>query len=171
MMQVGRLPGFVRAGGEPACGTMDMCATEAIIANYGLLVVFAGGLLEGETILVAASVAAHHGILSLPAVFVVATISAMLGDQTWFMAARFGADRPLVRAMVATPKVQRALDRVHRRPTLFVLSFRFICGLRIAGAIEAIFGEVKQVEGKLIAAVAVSLAVFIAFRLYARRCR
>ena len=57
-----------------------MTTTETIIANYGLVAVFLGGLLEGETILILAAVAANHGILSLPMVFVVGAI--------WYFVAR-----------------------------------------------------------------------------------
>ena len=112
-----------------------MTATEAFIANYGLLAVFIGGLLEGETILILAAVVAHHGLLSLPSVFVVAAVAATIGDQIWFSLARYGSDLKFITNLVSKAGVQRALDRVQRHPVLFVLSFRFIYGLRIAGAV------------------------------------
>lgn len=112
-----------------------MTATETFIANYGLFAVFIGGLLEGETILILAAVAAHHGLLSLPAVFVFAASAATISDQGLFMIARYKSDSAMVRRLMARPGVRRALDRVHRHPRAFVLSFRFIYGLRIAGAI------------------------------------
>ncbi len=112
-----------------------MTATEAFIANYGLLAVFAGGLLEGETVLILAAVAVHHGILSLPSVFLVAALAAAIGDQIWFLLGRFGSDREFVKRFVAKPAAQRALARIDRHPNIFILSFRFIYGLRIAGAV------------------------------------
>lgn len=175
-----------------------MTATETLIANYGLLAVFAGGLLEGETILILAAVAAHHGILSMPSVFFVAACAATIGDQIWFMLGRFGSDKGLIKRFVAKPGVKRALARVESHPTAFVLSFRFIYGLRVAGAfacglsriplpkflflnivaaviwtvavlalgytfgsaIEALLGDAKKIEWKLIIVVATFAAVF-----------
>jgi membrane protein DedA with SNARE-associated domain len=82
-----------------------------------------------------ATVAAHHGLLPLPMVFLVGTISATLGDQAWFMLARHRSQLAPTQAMVKGPRVQRALDLVQRHPTIFTLSFRFIYGIRIAGAL------------------------------------
>ncbi|MBU3258524.1 DedA family protein [Roseovarius sp. PS-C2] len=184
-----------------------MTTTEALIENYGLLAVFAGSLLEGETIVVLAALAAHHGILSLPSVFFVAACAATIGDQIWFALGRFGSERKIVKRMVARSMVQHSLTKVHQHPTTFVLSFRFIYGLRIAGAlacglsrmplpvfvilniiaallwtaailalgysfgsaIEAFFGQAKQIEWKLMAAIVAFAVVFTIGHLLSKR--
>ena len=112
-----------------------MTATDAFVAHYGLLAVFVGGLLEGEVILILAAVAAHHGLLPLPSVFAVAVIAAALGDLIWFAMGRYGSRMPRIESLAAKPVVQSALTRVERHPVIFVLSFRFIYGLRMAGAV------------------------------------
>lgn len=112
-----------------------MTVTETFIEHYGLLAVFLGGLLEGETVLILAGVAAHHGILSVSLVFVVSALAAAIGDQFWFLLARFWSDRDFVKRAVETSGVKLALEKIDRHPNAFVLSFRFIYGLRIAGAL------------------------------------
>jgi len=112
-----------------------MTTTEALIAQYGLYAVFVGGLLEGETFLILSAVAAQHGILPLPWVFVVAATGATAGDQLWFILARYKSDLKLLHKLVGRPEVQKAIVFIERNPTLFILSFRFVYGLRIAGAV------------------------------------
>ncbi|MDH3195872.1 MAG: DedA family protein [Hyphomicrobiales bacterium] len=176
--------------------------TDTLIANYGLLAVFLGGLLEGETVFILAAVAAHHGLLSLPAVFVVGSAGAFLGDQAWFMLARHRSALALVRHVATKPRVRRALDFIERHPTVFVLSFRFVYGLRTAGAVacglsniastrflffnfvaalfwtavilalgygfgsamEAVLGEIKRIEWKILAASGALALLFIVIR-------
>ncbi|WP_112323100.1 DedA family protein [Oceanibium sediminis] len=112
-----------------------MSGTEILIANYWLLAVFVGGLLEGETILILAAVAAHHGLLPISSVFIVATCAAAIGDQIWFLLGRYGSELEVVKRLVAKPGLQRTLGRLERHPKTFVLSFRFFYGIRIAGAV------------------------------------
>ncbi len=71
-------------------------------AVYGYLIVFVPILLEcagvplpGETVLLAAGVAAQHGVLSLPLVIVVAATAAILGDNLGYWVGRRGG-RPLL---------------------------------------------------------------------------
>jgi membrane protein DedA with SNARE-associated domain len=112
-----------------------MSTTETLISNYGLLGVFLGGLFEGETVLVLAAIAAQHGLLSLYWVFVVGAAGAFLGDQAWFFLARHRSESAIVQRLASEPRFRRVLDFVDSHPTLFVLSFRFIYGLRTAGAL------------------------------------
>jgi membrane protein DedA with SNARE-associated domain len=123
-----------------------MTTTETLIANYGLLAVFLGGLLEGETILILAAVAAHHGLLSVPMVFLVGAISATLGDQAWFLLARHRSQLPPIEGILKGPRVKKALDLVQRHPTIFILSFRFIYGFRIAGAVACGLSNMSSVR-------------------------
>jgi len=146
-----------------------MTTTEALIAHYGLFAVFIGGLLEGETFLILAAVAAHQGILSLPLVFVFGAIGATIGDQTWFLLSRYKRDMPLVRKLVAKPEVRKAIGLIQRYPTVFILSLRFLYGLRTAGAVACGLSEIptpRFMVVNVIAAViwtAVMLALGYAF--------
>ena len=105
----------------------------AFILSYGYLAVFVGTLLEGESILLAAGFAAHRGLLDLPVVIVVAVLGATLGDQLAFLLGRWKG-----RALIARfPSLAEQQPRVHEllegHATLFILTLRFLYGLRIAG--------------------------------------
>lgn len=107
----------------------------AFVASYGYYAVFFGTLLEGETILIAAGFAAHRGLLHWPVVVLVAMAGATLGDQLAFFLGRWkGAD--LVERF---PALARHRPRVHalleRYDILFILSVRFLYGMRIAGPV------------------------------------
>jgi hypothetical protein len=77
---------------ECFCRSMEAAA---LIARYGYAAVFAGTLLEGETLLLLAAYAAHRGYLDWATVVVVAWLGATLGDQLWFALGRYrGACAP-----------------------------------------------------------------------------
>ena len=69
----------------------------ALLAQYGLLVLAIGCLLEGETVLVLAGLATHQGMLHLPQVFIVAVVFGWLGDQIFFWLGRWKGDAILLR--------------------------------------------------------------------------
>ncbi|HEY9097325.1 MAG TPA: DedA family protein [Thiobacillus sp.] len=103
-----------------------------LIAQYGLAAVFAGSLLEGETVLLLAGYSAHRGYLSFPAVLAIAMLGAVMGDQIWFalgrrQGARLTAQRPWL-----DTRVQRALLLIERHPIAIILAMRFAWGLRTA---------------------------------------
>lgn len=131
-----------------------MTTTEALIAHYGLFAVFIGGLLEGETFLILAAVAAQHGILSLPLVFVVAAVAATTGDQLWFLLSRYRSDLRLLRKIMDRPEAQKAIGFIQRHPTLFILSFRFVYGLRIAGAVACGLSAIPMARFQVLNAIA-----------------
>ena len=69
----------------------------ALIQQYGYLAVFFGSVLEGETLLVLAGIAAHRGYLSLQWVVAIAAVGAFIGDQTCFLIGRLLGQRVLAR--------------------------------------------------------------------------
>ena len=107
----------------------------AFVATYGYLAVFAGTLLEGETILLAAGFAAHRGLLNWPMVVTVAFVGATLGDQLAFLLGRWRGAAFIARFPALAqraPRVHALLERWH---VAFILAVRFLYGLRIAGPI------------------------------------
>lgn len=108
---------------------------DSLIAQYGLFAVFLGGLLEGETAFILAALAAHHGLLAPLHVFLAGATGAILGDQFLFLLARLRPEIPFIDRVADRPRVREALGYIERHPTIFILSFRFIYGLRTAGAI------------------------------------
>lgn len=103
---------------------------EALIAQYGYLLLLAGTFFEGETVLVLGGVAAHQGHLELSWVILAAFVGSYSGDQTWFyLARRFGAGW-IARRPALAERVAKAMTRMGRHTDVFVLTFRFFYGVR-----------------------------------------
>lgn len=110
---------------------MDLAA---LIQQYGYLAVFVGSVLEGETLLVLAGLAAHRGYLSLQWVIAIAATGAFLGDQICFVIGRFFGRRVLARWPRLEPSIARADALLARRRGAFiVVGLRFMYGLRTGG--------------------------------------
>lgn len=182
---------------------------EQLIAEYGYWAVLAGTFFEGETVPVLAGFAAHEGLLRLDLVILCAFIGSFTGDQVWFWGGRrYGkvwlAKHPTSAA--AAERVGRLLDRWG---DWFVLSFRFLYGVRsistvalglssisairfavlnmisaavwavVVGclgylfgqAIEGMMGEIKAWEHRILAALAIALALFVIHRLVRRKVK
>ena len=106
---------------------------EQTIAQYGgyfYLVTFVWTALEGETFVLLAGYAASHGLLSLPILLVCAWLGSFCGDQFYFLLGRRYGTRVLRRFPKWQPGVDRALRLLERYNTGFILSFRFIYGVR-----------------------------------------
>ena len=80
----------------------------ALIQQYGYAAVFVGSVLEGETMLVLAGLAAHRGYLSLQWVIAIAVAGAFVGDQICFLTGRFLGRTVLARWPRLEPSVARA---------------------------------------------------------------
>lgn len=105
----------------------------AFVASYGYLAVFFGTLLEGETILLAAGFAAHRGLLDWPLVVLVAVTGATLGDQLAFLLGRWKGKTLIQRYPAFESRTKQVHAFLERYDSLFILTVRFIYGLRIAG--------------------------------------
>lgn len=106
---------------------------EQTIAQYGgyfYLVTFAWTALEGETFVLLAGYAASHGLLNLPILLICAWLGSFAGDQFYFLLGRRYGTRVLQRFPRWQPGVDRALRLLERYNTGFILSFRFIYGVR-----------------------------------------
>ncbi len=106
-----------------------MSANE-FIEHYGYLALFVGVFFEGETVLIAASFAAHQGYLDVSWVILIAFFGAVAGDEFYFFLGRFKGRTFLRKHPSWTErimKVQHLLEHYHR---LIILGFRFLYGLR-----------------------------------------
>jgi len=108
---------------------------ESLVEQLGYFAVFVGTLLEGETILALAGVAAAQGYLSLTAVIAVAMAGAFLGDQCCFYVGRRYGSRVLARFPALAARAPRVQALVRRWDAPAVILLRFLYGLRIAGPI------------------------------------
>lgn len=104
-----------------------------LITDYGVLVyaiIFAWAFLEGETFVIFAGIAAHQGSLSLSSVFFCAWLGSFAGDQLYFWIGRRWGERLLVRIPRWRLSVDLGLDFLRRYDTIFILTFRFLYGVR-----------------------------------------
>jgi membrane protein DedA with SNARE-associated domain len=104
-----------------------------LIEQYGYVVVLVGTFFEGETALVLGGFAAHQGHLALPGVMLVAFIGSYAGDQLWFFLARRHGRAWLARRPAIAAKVEGVHRKLGRNIDFFVLSFRFLYGIRSVG--------------------------------------
>lgn len=103
---------------------------EQLVADYGYVAILIGTFFEGETILLVGAFAAHQGYLRIELVVLIAFIGSCAGDQFWYMLGRrYGRARLLKRPFLAE-RVERITRWLDRYPTVFILGFRFVYGIR-----------------------------------------
>lgn len=106
---------------------------ELLAADYGVLIyalIFIWTFFEGETFIIFAGFAAHQGLLDWQAVFLCAWFGSFSGDQLYFWIGRRYGQTLLVRFPRWRPGVELALDALRRWNVWFILTFRFIYGVR-----------------------------------------
>lgn len=109
----------------------------SLIEQYGLLAVFLGCLLEGESAAVLGGFFAHQDVLVPWQVFVAVYAGAFCGDAILFFAGKYFAKGSLVRRLEGKPAFSYAQRMVSAHPTLYVLTNRYVYGLRMVGGIVA----------------------------------
>ena len=136
-----------------------------LLSQYGYFALFAGCLLEGETLLLLAGVAAHGGYLSLPLVIAVAFVGGSLGDQVGFLIGRRYGDSLLERWPSLSAQAARVRRLIERHSALLIIGVRFMYGLRLVGPVAIGMSDVPawrfvvfNLIGAAIWAVAVSCA-------------
>jgi membrane protein DedA with SNARE-associated domain len=103
---------------------------EQLVADYGYVAILIGTFFEGETILLVGAFAAHQGLLRIDLVILIAFVGSCAGDQFWYMLGRrYGRTRLLQRPMLAD-RIERVTRWLDRYPTVFILGFRFVYGIR-----------------------------------------
>jgi membrane protein DedA with SNARE-associated domain len=94
------------------------------------LVTFAWTFFEGETFVLIAGAMASQGLLAWPLLLVAAWLGSFAGDQTYFWIGRHFGTRLLARQPLWQARVDRALGWLDRYDAGFILTFRFIYGVR-----------------------------------------
>jgi membrane protein DedA with SNARE-associated domain len=114
--------------------------TEAIhhfIEQYGLLAVFLGCVAEGESAAILGGFFAHQHVFVLWHAIVAAALGAFLGDTCFFILGRSFADHRYVVRLRRRPGFRRAYRLLNTHPNIFVLSNRYVYGMRLVGGIAA----------------------------------
>jgi len=103
------------------------------IAEHGAWsypITFAWTFFEGETFVLFAAFAAAEGLLNAPLLMVAAWLGSFAGDQCYFWIGRRFGLRVLARQPKWRERVDSALVWLKRFDVWFILSFRFIYGVR-----------------------------------------
>ncbi|MBE9639456.1 DedA family protein [Salipiger mangrovisoli] len=103
---------------------------DALIAKYGLIIVYLGCALEGDTVAITSGLLAHHGLLPLWPVLAAAWAGGWSSDVAIFLLARRYRDHPRVQHILAHPVSQGMARRFLARPALLAAAFRFLPGMR-----------------------------------------
>jgi len=96
----------------------------------GYLALMIGCFLEGETSLLAASFAAHRGMLEIVPVFIIAYVTTQIADWTWFIAGRTHGKRILEKRPSWNRKLKHIYRLILKYPVLILLTYRFFYGMR-----------------------------------------
>ncbi|CDZ67699.1 Putative membrane-associated protein [Neorhizobium galegae bv. orientalis] len=103
---------------------------EELLARYGQLGIFIGSALEGETAAFLGGVTAHRKIISYPAASFAAASGSFLADEILFFAGRNANRLTIVQRLTKTSMPQRVTKLLDAHPVGFILSARFIYGMR-----------------------------------------
>lgn len=107
------------------------------LSTYGVAAIFAGCLAEGETFAVAGGFLAHQGVLRLPEAAIAVFAGAFLGDLGFFLAGRTLSKKAFVRRLSEHRAFARASELIARHPVMFILTNRYVYGLRTVGGLAA----------------------------------
>jgi membrane protein DedA with SNARE-associated domain len=110
-------------------------ALGSLIATHGYWILAAGCLLEGESALLLAGLAAHAGYLNPFAVLTIAALAGFAGDQFYFWLGRRQGAGVLARWPSIAAQAGRVCRLIERYPAGIAIAVRFAYGLRIAGPI------------------------------------
>ena len=116
----------------------------ALIARYGVAAVGLGAGIEGEAVVVTGGVLAGKGLLPLAPTMIAATLGSIVVDQIWFWLGRSSRDRPWIKRIRAKLGFAKATALLERYPVAFILSFRFIYGMRTASPVALSVSNVSS---------------------------
>lgn len=101
-----------------------------IIKDWGYLAVFLGSLVEGESVILVACFMAHLGYLSLPKIMIIAFCGTLFADQALYYVGRYYGQAIIQKFHRLHAPANRAFKLLHSWDIWFILSFRFIWGIR-----------------------------------------
>jgi membrane protein DedA with SNARE-associated domain len=116
---------------------------ERLVEDFGYVAILIGTFFEGETILLIGAFAAHQGLLRIEYVILIAFLGSFAGDQTWYLLGRRYGRRQLARRPWLAEKVARISRVLEKYPTLFILGFRFVYGIRNVAPVAIALSDIS----------------------------
>ena len=105
------------------------------VKDWGYVAVFLGSMIEGESVIFIAGFFAHEGYLSLPKIIIIAFTGTLIADQALYHLGRHYGNKIIDRFPSMRPRADKAFSLLRRYENIFILSFRFIWGIRIVSPI------------------------------------
>lgn len=103
---------------------------ERLIGEYGVLAVFLGAAVEGETAAFLGGVFAHRQLIPYWQVALAACLGSFAADQFFFLSGRYATKWSYVQKLLGSEPIGRVTRFLEAYPTSFILAFRFIYGIR-----------------------------------------
>lgn len=108
---------------------------DSFVLKWGYLAVFLASLIEGESVILPAGYFAAQGLLDLSYIMAVAFTGSLIADQTLFFLGQAWGKTLVERLSKKKPflkePVHKAFSFLQSKPTFFIMTFRFIYGIRI----------------------------------------
>jgi membrane protein DedA with SNARE-associated domain len=127
------------------------------LATLGPFAIAFGAAVEGQTAVVAGGIMARQHILSPAVVVLAAALGSGIIDYLLFVLGRSFRHTRWVQKTAAKPAFDKALQLIERRPAGFILSFRFLYGLRAAGPVAVGVSSVSTRKFAILNAVAAAI--------------
>lgn len=116
---------------------------ERFILDWGYVALFLGALIEGESIVLTISSMSYYGHFEISKVVLITFAGTMIADQSLFYLGRYFGPKIFRRFPKIQGKSQKAFDLLKRYEVPFILSFRFIYGIRIISPVVIGFSGIK----------------------------
>lgn len=107
-----------------------MASWQEYIQDWGYLAVFLGSLIEGESVILVAGFFVHEGYLSLSKIIIASFLGTLIADQGCYFIGRYYGNALIDKFPSQRPRVDRAFELLRRYDNLFILTCRFIYGIR-----------------------------------------
>lgn len=147
---------------------LELPVLSALLIQYGYIGIFAGVIVGGEILLLAAGFLAAQGYFNVFSVIFLATIAVILVDILWYILGRFGEKALVTRlqkVLIGKKEKTVGLDQLLKKhASKTILLVRFVYGVRamvliLAGALRMHFGKfvLLNVIGSLVWATTMTL--------------
>lgn len=106
-----------------------------IVKEWGYIAVLLGSMVEGESVILTACVMAYMGHLSIAKIVAIAFVGTLVADQGLYYVGRLYGHKIINRFPKLKAPSEKAFQLLHKWDIWFILSFRFIYGIRIVSPI------------------------------------
>ncbi|WP_431322864.1 DedA family protein [Rhizobium sp. YTU87027] len=127
---------------------------ERLIGEYGVLAVFLGAAVEGETAAFLGGVFAHRQLIPYWQVALAACLGSFAADQFFFLSGRYATKWSYIQKLLGSEPIARVTRFLETYPTGFILAFRFIYGIRTISPVAIGVSKVSALRFAILNAIA-----------------